>query len=369
MKIVFVAEWGPLTGGGFAVVSNLINTMLKLNTSLDIHVVSFGEKNETVHKDGYTIHLIEYIDFPTARYWYLPRLLKNKILEINPDLIHLHFTYPPYSFIAQLSIPVVITVHGLSAIRVKGSYAKRNYLNMRFIIDPYFEKKALQSANKIIAVSMWMKDNVDNIIGVNPKTVYIPNGIDVEEYSNIEPVKDMHHPSIFFVGRLIKIKGVDILIKALQIIKTSIPDIHLYIAGEGPLRERLESLAVKLNVDKNITFLGFVSDKKIQMLASTDVFVMPSRFESFGIVALEALAAGAPVVAANVGGIPDILDNGRYGILVEPENPEDLAQKIIMLIENPDLRKKLSEMGKQRAKEYSWDHIAKRTLEIYHSVI
>lgn len=369
MKIVHVAEWNAESGGGFTAASNLVKSLLKINKELEIHIVSFSDKNAVVTENGYTLHLIKLELFPTSQYWHLPKILNAKILEINPDLIHSHFTYPPYSFITQLKIPVIITVHGLNSVRVKGSYPKSDYLNLRFILYPYFEKKALQRAAKIINVSHWTKEKSDSIIGENSKTVYIPNGLVYEKYHNIKS-KDINHPSLFFAGRLVRLKNVDILIKALSIVKETNPDVHLYIAGSGPQDQKLRYLSIKLNLNNNITFLNFISeDEMLKMYASADIFVLPSKFENCPMVLLEALAVGTPIVASNVGGIPQILDNGKYGILTKPGDIEDLAQKIIALIKNNSLRNELRENGKQRVKEYSWDDIASKTIELYSSIL
>ena len=369
MKIVHVAEWSAKSGGGFTAASNLVKSLQKISPEIDIHIVSFSDKNAVVNENGYTLHLIKLKTFPTSQYWYLPKILNAKILEISPDFIHLHFTYPPYSFITHLNIPVIITVHGLNSVRVKGSYPKSDYLNFKFILYPYFEKKALINATKIITVSQWAKEKSDRIIGVNSKTTYIPNGIVYDRYCNIQ-YKPISHPSIFFVGRLVKFKGVDILIKSLQIVTEVYPNIHLYIAGNGPQGRKLKSLATKLNVHNEITFLNFLSeDEKLKMFKSADIFAVPSRIETFGIVVLEALASGIPVVASNVGGIPQILGNGKYGVLAKAGDPEDFAKKIITLIKNKSLRNELSEKGKQRVKDYSWDDIASKTIELYSSIL
>lgn len=369
MRIVHIAEWNAKSGGGFTAASNLVNSLLKIDQKMDIHIVSFSNKSITIKENGYTLHLLKLEKFPTSQYWYLPKILNDKILKIRPDIVHLHFTYPPYSFVTHLNIPVIITVHGLSSVRVKGSYPKSDYLNLKFILYPYFEKKALRNASRVITVSQWAKEESDKLIGVDSKTVYIPNGVNYKKYCNIEPMQ-ISHPSIFFIGRLVKFKGVDILIKSLQIVKKVYPDIHLYIAGNGPQSRNLKSLSRDLNLDSSITFLSFLSEEdKLKMLKSADIFVVPSRIETFGIVILEALASGIPIVASNTGGIPQILDNGKYGLLAETENSEDLAQKIIALIKNKSLRDELSEKGKQRAKEYSWDNVAFRTTELYSSIL
>lgn len=369
MKVALVCEWEG-TGGIQTVIRDFINTLIKMKYSIDIHIVSFGDNNEIIYENGYVIHFIKRLNSPISRYWQLPELLKNKVLEIDPDLIHLHLQYPPYSSLTQLPIPVITTIHGLSNVFNKSVSPLIIYLNFSFILTPYFEKKLLHSATKIIAVSSFMKNNVDSIIGKNSKTIFIPNGIDPQKYVNRKVSKQKGNPSLFCAGRLIKIKGIDILLKSLPAVKIHYPDVRLYIAGDGPQYNKLKILSAKLGLDENIAFLGFLNNKEmIQFFASTDIFVMPSRFENAPITLIEALASGIPIVASDVGGIPEILCDGKYGILVEPENPIELARNILELTDNLELRTKMSEIGKERAQEYTWDLIVKKTIELYQSVI
>lgn len=376
MRIVHVAEWNELTGGAYTVVNNLVHCSLKINPDLDIHIVSYSKANNTIFMDGYTIHLVKSKFFITSKYWYSHRVLKKKILELKPDIVHLHFTYPPYSLLTNLTFPVVTTTHGLSSVSMKqkGSYALKHYLKLNFLLEPYFEKKALNKSKSIIAVSNWIKNEVESIIGPANKIIYIPNGINLSKSSVKINVSDrassIVHPSIFYVGRLIKFKGVDILIDALYEVKKQIPEIHLYIAGAGCQLKRLERKSEILDLTENITFLGYLSEaEKEYFFSESDIFVIPSRYETFGIVVLEALARGTPVIASNVGGIPDILGYGEYGILFNPEDVQDLTKSIVSLLSNSKLQKELSEKGIRRVQEYLWDDIAKETLDLYSSLV
>lgn len=373
MKIVHVAEWNELSGGAYTVVNNLVRCTSKIDSNIEIHIVSFADTNEILYMDGYTVHLVKGTFFPTSSFWYSHNVLKGKIMDINPDLVHLHFAYPPYSLLTKLPFPVVITTHGLSSIKVKGSHAFRSYLSLSTYLNPLFEKKGLIEADSIIAVSKWIKKKVELIIGPNTKTVYIPNGVDISTFKHVDVEAESAltiHPSIFFVGRLIKFKGVDILINSLYYVKKDFPQVHLYVAGDGPQLPQLKGLVSHLNLETNITFLGYLSEIDKQMfLHESDIFVIPSRYETFGIVVLEALKAGTPIVASKVGGIPDILGDGDYGILFNPEDVQDLARCITSLLSDSELQKELSEKGLNRVLDYSWDDIAKDTLDLYSSLV
>lgn len=363
-----------MSGGAYTVVTHLIASSLSINPNIKIDIVSFGEEDKTIIMDGYTVHLVKSKFFPTSKFWYSHVSLKNKIIEINPDVVHLHFTYPPYSLLTTLPFPIVITAHGLTTTLLKLglSYPKKNYFS--FMLETFYEKKALNKANSIIAVSEWIKTEIIDIIGPNFKVVYIPNGINAtfDEINNMPNNLSCHvsHPIIFYAGRLIKIKNVSMLIKSLYDVKKKMPSIHLCIAGDGPQLTNLQKLVDKLDLCDNVHFLGFLPNDELKkfMLAS-DVFVLPSKIENCPCVILEALEAGTPVIASNVGGIPDILGYGEYGILFNPEDVQDLTKSIVSLLSDSKLQKELSEKGIRRVQEYLWDDIAKETLDLYSSLV
>lgn len=198
----------------------------------------------------------------------------------------------------------------------------------------------------------------------------IPNGINTHEYESIERIGDLNHPSLFFIGRLVKQKGVHVLIKSLSIVQKSIENIHLYIAGSGPQYKKLNILVEKLNLRDNVTFLGYIKGKeKISYYQSIDICVIPSSFESFSFVTLEAMAAGKPVVASNVGGIPYLVDDGETGFLFEPGNHQELAKKIIRLLESKKLCEEMGKLAKKKAELFSWSFITDETIKLYEKTL
>jgi glycosyltransferase involved in cell wall biosynthesis len=186
------------------------------------------------------------------------------------------------------------------------------------------------------------------------KFCVIMNGIDVNSFE--KPDKkiscgiDIKASKIIgSVGRLSKEKGHDILIKAMPGIIKEAPDTALMIVGDGQEMRELTELAKELDVEGKVLFAGNTGDVR-PYLWNMDIFVLPSRYESQGIAAMEAMAAGLPVVASKVGGIPGILDDGKEGIFAEPENPDSFSSSILKLLENDALRKEFAKNTKSRAK-------------------
>lgn len=179
----------------------------------------------------------------------------------------------------------------------------------------------------------------------------------------------MPHPNILFIGMFNEIKGVDLLIKAIPLIKEAIPNVKLFLAGAGPLEKQLKKLVADLKLEENIKFVGFVTgDVKYTYLESADICVLPSVYEHFGISILEAMSFGIPVVASNVGGIPYLVENMQTGLLFEPKNVQDLSDKVKFLLLDEKLRKTMGLKAKEKSKEYTWDKIAAKTIELYEKV-
>ncbi|MCL4266208.1 MAG: glycosyltransferase family 4 protein [Anaerolineae bacterium] len=200
--------------------------------------------------------------------------------------------------------------------------------------------------------------------------VIIHPGTDPTRYAPLAEAKAAH-PTLLTVGRLVSRKGFDLVLQALPTIRVQFPTTRLEIVGDGPHRPRLEQLAHELGVADMVTFHGRVSDN--ELLAAyrrAHIFVMPAReekenasIEGFGIVYLEAGACGLPVVAGRSGGVAEAVLDGETGILVTPDNPEELAQALIMLLHDPVLQHKLGSNGRHRVEtEMNWDQTAAKLL-------
>jgi glycosyltransferase involved in cell wall biosynthesis len=171
---------------------------------------------------------------------------------------------------------------------------------------------------------------------------------------------------VAYIGRLTNSKGVHVLLRALR----ALPGVTLTVAGDGPERNALEALAVKLGIEKRVAFVGWIdAAERDRLLARARVFAMPSLWdEPFGIVGVESLAAGVPVVASAVGGIPSWLEDGETGLLVPRGDVDELAAALLRLLGDDELRLRLGEHGRVAATRYSLDAHLDALLEAFAAV-
>jgi glycosyltransferase involved in cell wall biosynthesis len=166
------------------------------------------------------------------------------------------------------------------------------------------------------------------------------------------------------VGRLVPVKGPESLIKAAKYIISKYPDTFFIFTGDGYLRQDLENKAFKMGIKENIIFLGW-RDDAAKIMSAYDVFVLPSLNEGMGRVLVEAMALGKPIVASNIGGIPDLVTHGKNGFLVAPKNPEELAKYIQLLLEDKEKREKMGLAGKEMALNFSAENMVEKIEELY----
>lgn len=201
-------------------------------------------------------------------------------------------------------------------------------------------------------------------------------GITPGDYSEKHTGPCLRKKQILFVGRLIPWKGVKYLISAMEKVIKNIPDSCLVIIGDGPERSSLEELCKKLHLSDYCQFLGFVDQTDLfSYYQNSAVFVLSSimynsQTEGLGVVLLEAMASGLPVIGSYVGGIPDIIQDGVNGLLVPPEDPDALSDAIIRVLTNPDIIIRYREEGKKTVTEqFSWTVVGERFIEVYYDFI
>jgi glycosyltransferase involved in cell wall biosynthesis len=211
------------------------------------------------------------------------------------------------------------------------------------------------------------------------KVDVIPNAIDVSKYQisvDRGEVRQRYgvgwgEKLVLCVGRLVPQQGVEYFIRAIPIIAKSFPETKFVIVGEGWSRDRLEAEARTSGYGDKIKFTGFASDKEvISLMTSADALVVPSIYEPFGIVALEGMAAGVPVVASRVDGLTEVIDHERTGIFVYPRSPESIAWGVKRILSDADHARWLTENAKEKLhKAYSWETVAMKTVEVYRKVV
>jgi len=202
----------------------------------------------------------------------------------------------------------------------------------------------------------------------------IPNGIDIEHFSpDISPIEEFcdGKQNIVFVGRLEHRKGLKYLIKAYQQVKREIPSSRLIVVGPGTrLRKRYEKWIRRHGLE-DVVFVGYAPSEELPRYYKTaDVFCAPATSgESFGIVLLEAMAVGKPIVATNIDGYASVVTHGEEGWLVPPKDSKELAQALISVLSDGKLRQQMEATGRLKAEEYSWEHVAQRVFDYYVRVL
>lgn len=292
------------------------------------------------------------------------------IVKNDIDLIHTHWLLPQ-GFIGALMhyffhIPHVATVHGSDLAMLK---------NFKFLSP--LTRFIIRNTDMITVNSTYMKRQLESLApDCSIKICIIPMGVDPEKYKKtlFLDMKKKHNTShiVLSVGRLIDWKGTIYLINAMPEIIRHYPDTKLLIVGSGPEMDNLIQRVRELGLGNNVTFLGIVPNEELSSYYhSSDVFVLPSinkdgKTEALGVVLLEAMASGCPVIGSNVGGIPDIIVDGENGFLVPEQRPDVLAERIVLLLSNEGMREQFCQNGLIHVRKmFSWDRIAKDFEDVF----
>ncbi len=235
-----------------------------------------------------------------------------------------------------------------------------------------FEKRAVARCKNIFVVSKYWRDLLKREYA--HKSVITYNGLDPMDFEHL-PERKSETPTVLFVGGLEPRKGLDDLVRAMKSVAEGIPSARLVVVAKAGFRgteqwSSYESLARNLGLTNRIDFHESVDQETLLGLYSDcDVLALPSRNEGWGLALMEAMACGKPVVATRVGGIPELVENGTEGILVDAGDIKGIADSIARLLKDPALRARMGGAGKRRVKEFSWDSTAKVVLREYERVL
>ncbi len=280
--------------------------------------------------------------------WLYPFLAPFVAKKLRPDIIH-----------AVLETFAVLALYFCRFICTQ----PKRMLTLQTTNRRLFKKSIIKSAHKVTAISSPLI-TIAKECGAD--VVQISNGLHISSIPEIEKEKG----TIVFVGRLEKMKGIDVLLLAVSKCKMQNVKCKMRIVGEGSQRKSLEELSKSLGLQDIVTFTGFVPVPHVyEEFAKAEIFCGLSRSEALGNVFLEAQAAGCAVLGTTVGGIPDIVENGVTGLLIPPDDVEVASDALIKLLNDAELRLKLSENGKKNAENYDWSELAEKYANIYDEVI
>ena len=336
----------------------------------EVHVISFRDGDI----DGVKVQFIEspiaINTGPTAsifsKFGYVlwSKHINKLINRINPDILHAHWA-TSYGFLAALSgfHPFILSTWGSDIITLPKQY---------WVLNKIVEYN-LKKADVITATSKMLTEATIEMIYDGTPVTTIPFGVDIELFSPSVNKSVEGNICIGIVKALEDKYGIEYLIRAFKIVVEREYEATLLIVGEGSLRKKLEELTESLNLSNSVKFIGRIDNNEVvDYLRMIDIFVVPSisSSESFGVAAVEASSCSIPVIASNIGGLPEVVVDGETGYLVPPRNEEAISEKIIKLIEDPELRKKLGTNGRKFILDnYEWNLCALKMEKIYDSIL
>jgi len=369
MKVLVVAPYFHPRKGGMEVLAYQI--CKRIAKKHDVVVVTSNHTKKeriTEYFDNMKVIrlpiMVKVSNTPVNPFWYFA--LKKIIKQENPDAIYAH---TPVPFLADL-------IARISPRRTVLHY-HNDLIKDNFILDAicrlyYFVvgNQTLKKVRRIIASSKYYAENSEYLKNHLNKITYISPGVDLNHFNTKVKGKRLSEKSLFFLAQLDKThahKGLDYLLQAVGVVKSTYPGIHLYVGGNGDNIDYYKSISQKLQIEDNVTFLGFVNEEDLpKYYKSVDITILPTynRAEGYGMVLAEANACGTPIIGSKIGGIPAVIMDNYNGLLVPPKNVEELAKAIERILSNEKLAKALGSNGAKLAKEkWSWDKIAKETEE------
>lgn len=333
-------------------------------------------------RDGIKIFYPRYLYFPKRmlrkysfpiEFLCIKRVVQSAIHTFHPDILHV-YTATPDGVIGLLirkvfSLPLVVSLIG-SDINVWPFRSKLIYR---------LTKQVIAEADSVIAVSNALKRKAEEIVSPKNPISVIYMGHDPSKFAfdevarfNLRKKLDIPGKSIafIFIGNILKTKGIFELLEAFCLLIKKMPDAYLIFVGDGKDKKRLIKKAVKTGISNRVIFIGRRQHNKIpHWLSMSDILILPSYSEGLPNAVVEAMACQRPVIATNVGGIPEVIVDGKSGILVEPKDAVALAEAMQRVAYDKDLRVRLGNQGRKIVREkFSWEENIKKLINLYKSI-
>ena len=390
-SVCFVSpEYWPLSGGTGAYVYYLSNELIK--NGYKIYVVTGSDQTLDIKvNEQLKVFFLKIPKAPVIKNFLLAassyRKLNSVRKTVNVDITHANLPLTPnFAVPPNFGKTLVCTVHSTwkgEAQAIRGEPYSRLNANEKFMVSfnwflRIFEEKMLERANKIIAVSHFTKRELLEYYKVPEEKIrVIHNGVDVNKFKPAEDKRKIKEElgfnpddlAIVSVGRLYARKGLFTLIESMPAVVNRFKNAKFIISGKGQSDEmrKLINYADRIGVKDSVIFTGYYPDKKLPKLyQAADVFAFSTFYEHHPFAVLEALSSGLPVVTTRVGGIPETIENGKNGFLVEPFNPKQFADKILYLLEHPAEASEMGSLARKTILErFDWRIVVKDVLKVY----
>jgi glycosyltransferase involved in cell wall biosynthesis len=394
-KVCFISpEYWPLSGGTGAYVYYLSNELIK--NVYKICVVTGSDQTLDIKvNEQLNVFFLKIPKMPVIKSFLLAassyRKLNSVRETVNVDITHANLPLTPnFAVPPNFGKTLVCTVHSTwkgEAQAIRSEPYSRLNANEKFMVSfnwflRIFEEKMLERANKIIAVSHFTKRELLEYYNVPVEKIrVIHNGVDVNKFKPAQDKRKVKEElgfnpddiAILSVGRLYARKGLFTLIESMPAVVERFKNAKFIISGKGQSDEmrKLIAHAEKIGVKDSIIFTGYYPDKKLPKLyQAADVFAFSTFYEHHPFAVLEALSTGLPVVTTSVGGIPETIESGKNGFLVEPFNPKRFADRILYLLEHPAEAEQMGRLARKTILEqFDWRIVVKDVLKVYDEVL
>lgn len=374
--LLMSTNFAPKVGGVEVVVDNLAQSLASLGHQVElVTALSCQQQSRREERGGFRVHRLylavihrswkvrSKLLFPQRALTTLVQL--SRVVQVSRSDVIILFFADDATFYALLlrslwRIPLVVSLRGADLEDFPAA-SKANALLLR---------AALQKADALFTPSRYMLDYARTRYNLPARLIActIPNGISPQAADAGQPL----HPAGYalVISRLVWKKGVDVVLKAYALLRHSVEPPELFIIGDGPERSRLKAMAVFYGLQDSVRFLGQVAPAQIgNYLAGCSMLILASRQEPFGNVVLEGMAAGKPVIATQVGGVPELLQHEQNGLLVAEDDPEALANSILRLMTDHDLAERLGREGIARSQNYSFSQQAQQVVSLCNRVM
>ena len=378
-------EYPPLIEGGLARhVRKLTENLARSDT--EVHVLTRGGEESPTDELGerVTIHRIREPKRPTDLgefVTWVERMNADMLaagVELGDryrfDVVHGHDWLVAMAgdhLARRFGAPLVITIHATEHGRHQGWVDKHPQSHIHGV-----ERWITNRADRVIACSYYMREQVVDIFGVEEKrVVVIPNGIDPEDLhpqdeSELERLRaEFAAPDerlVLLIGRLVYEKGFQLALEAMPRLVREVPGTRFLVAGSGTHEAELRRQATELGLDDHGTFLGWIGDDVLHSLYRiADVCVVPSIYEPFGLVALEAMASGCPCIVADTGGLREVVPHEEAGLRFRPRDPEALGEMVERVLTDSELRARLIAEATEHVLRFDWGDVARSTADVY----
>ena len=365
----------PTFGG-----SGVVATELGIALAAKGHKVHFITYQQPVRLDIFSenifYHEVKVSDYPLFDYQPYELVLTSKLVDVvkfeKLDLLHVHYAIPHASaaYMAQhilksegINIPFVTTLHGTDITLVGKDASFAPVITF-----------AINESNAVTAVSESLKQDTLEHFNIKRDIEVIPNFICLEQYNIGEDTTELKHSfapnnekMLVHISNFRKVKRTEDVLRVFDIVRQQ-KSVKLLMVGDGPERGRLEQLCRELNICDLVKFIGKVKDTQ-RILSISDVFILPSKSESFGLAALEAMAAKTPVISTNTGGIPEVNKNGVSGFLSNVGDVEDMANNTLKILESDESLERFRAGAYQQAKKFDIHTILPLYENLYNRVI